>query len=42
MDERVTNGLTRHWVSIVDERGRERLEARWTSPQTAVSAAQAA
>lgn len=29
MNTPMTNGLSQHWVTVVDELGRERLEARW-------------
>ena len=46
MDTSMTNSigsqLEQHWVSVVDERGRERMEARWFTPQMASAMASAA
>ncbi|GCD90304.1 hypothetical protein NLS1_23100 [Nocardioides sp. LS1] len=32
MNTQMTAGLVQTWVSVVDARGREHLEARWVSP----------
>lgn len=42
MNVPMTNSLSQHWVTVVDERGREHLEARWFSPETAAEAPYAA
>lgn len=42
MTNQVSTGLSQHWVTVVDAQGRERLEARWFSAETAAAAAHAA
>ncbi len=38
-DSPTTDALTMRWIPVVDGNGRTRLEARWTCPTQAVSAA---
>jgi len=42
MNTPMTNDLSQHWVTVVDEQGRERLEARWLDMSTAAQVVHAA
>ena len=37
MNTQTTDSLVQTWVSVVDERGRARLEAHWVSPGSTVA-----
>lgn len=35
MGYKVANDLVQHWVNVVDEQGREHVEARWMTTEVA-------
>ncbi|MBB6628033.1 hypothetical protein H5V45_11960 [Nocardioides sp. KIGAM211] len=39
-DHEMTSGLTMHWVSVTDSRGRTHMEARWGNETHSTSPAQ--